>query len=130
MKKAKQILNIIWSTSKATIKRYPEVLAIPFVLLLVLNSGWFIRQNIDESAGVLDPAYLQSIIYAALALLVGSLMAFIGIKLNFKNSWKAYVKSQDTSEPLSSNERFSLQWFFVVFISIILVFAVLVNAFA
>lgn len=130
MKKIKKVLTTVWNTTKSIIKRFPETLAIPFVLLLVLNAGWFIRENIDETAGVLDPAYLQSIVYASLALLVGSFMAFIGIKLNFKNSWKAYIKSQDTSEALSSNERFSLQWFFVIFISIMLVFAVLVSAFA
>lgn len=117
----------LWKEIVNLVAAYPELLAIPVLFFVIMRAGKFIRENIDETAAILDAGVLSNLLYAALALLVASIMAFIGIKLNFKQAWNSYKKSQ-ALEVLSSNERSSLHWFYILFISIIAVFAALVNA--
>lgn len=95
------------------LKRYPETLGLPLAVMVFWFAPKLIRY-FDSTAGQLDTGMLQFFVLAPCYILLSNLLAFLGIKFNFKYLYKCYLN--DFEQPGSF-------WhFFAVWAALMVVF--------
>ena len=93
---------------KNPLRLWPELLALPAALTLYWISPFIIRV-IDPTAGQYDGAVLQKLVYCVVGILVLNVVAWLGIRFNFKALFHFYSTSYSTDfKSLSSWQKFCL----------------------
>lgn len=64
------------------LKQWPELIGLPIALAIFFITPILLRL-IDPTTASFDPSILQAIAYAIVVVLVGNVVVFIGIKVNF-----------------------------------------------
>lgn len=73
------------------IKLWPELWAVPLVLMAIILSPYFLRW-MDPTAATYDAGVLQIYIFAALGLTLGNALVWLGIRLNFFGMYRFYAR--------------------------------------
>ena len=117
MDKMKKIINYI----KGMFKKYPEVLSVPFALLVWILSVRFLR-IIDKTTAVYDAGVFQVIIFAVIQLFVYVSVAWLTLGLVFGTFRRYLIENMKNEfQKLTSWQKIRLSYsvFFLLLLALV-----------